>query len=138
MGNPPYLGARLQSVSQKDDQKLIWNDVRGSGTLDYVTNWFIKAAEYMEGTKIRAAFVSTNSISQGGQPAILWNKMHALGAQINFAYRTFNWENSGNKQARSEEHTSELQSLMRISYAVFCLKKKNKNQQTTHTTANLN
>lgn len=99
MGNPPYLGARLQSVSQKDDQKLIWNDVRGSGTLDYVTNWFIKAAEYMEGTKIRAAFVSTNSISQGGQPAILWNKMHALGAQINFAYRTFNWENSGNKQA---------------------------------------
>src|SRR3546814_9174608 len=30
---------------------------------------------------------------------------------------------------RSEEHTSELQSLMRISYAVFCLKKKKKNQQ---------
>src|SRR3546814_1889781 len=39
-------------------------------------------------------------------------------------------------EARSEEHTSELQSLMRISYAVFCLKKKNKqttNKYSTHT-----
>ena len=99
MGNPPYLGARLQSVSQKVDQKLIWDDVRGGGTLDYVTNWFLKAAQYMEGTRIRAAFVSTNSISQGGQPAILWNQMHRLGMRINFAYRTFNWENSGSNQA---------------------------------------
>src|SRR3546814_1412355 len=33
---------------------------------------------------------------------------------------------------RSEEHTSELQSLMRISYAVFCLKKKTKESQTKH------
>src|SRR3546814_2604017 len=36
--------------------------------------------------------------------------------------------------ARSEEHTSELQSLMRISYAVFCLKKKNHKQTQTHNT----
>src|SRR3546814_2964677 len=40
---------------------------------------------------------------------------------------------SGVRARRSEEHTSELQSLMRISYAVFCLKKKNKTLRITHT-----
>src|SRR3546814_10100316 len=38
----------------------------------------------------------------------------------------------GEQKVRSEEHTSELQSLMRISYAVFCLKKKNKQHKTNY------
>src|SRR3546814_10535939 len=40
------------------------------------------------------------------------------------------WVAMHHDRSRSEEHTSELQSLMRISYAVFCLKKKNKNTNT--------
>src|SRR3546814_10438902 len=45
-------------------------------------------------------------------------------------------ENRSAKGGRSEEHTSELQSLMRISYAVFCLKKKSKYQQNTKNSTN--
>jgi hypothetical protein len=93
VGNPPYLGPRLQSQIQKIDQKSVWKDVRGSGTLDYVTNWFMKAARHVEGTKAQVAFVSTNSITQGGQPAIIWSELHALGMHINFARRTFKWGN---------------------------------------------
>src|SRR3546814_3129795 len=48
------------------------------------------------------------------------------GKGIPVAYVPFEGEAHG----RSEEHTSELQSLMRISYAVFCLKKKNRSNST--------
>ncbi|MFI6997167.1 class I SAM-dependent DNA methyltransferase [Nocardia sp. NPDC050175] len=93
VGNPPYLGPRLQSAQQKLDQKAIWGSVPGAGTLDYVTNWFLKAARYIQGTDAQVAFVSTNSITQGGQPAIIWSTLHSLGMRINFAYRTFVWGN---------------------------------------------
>lgn len=90
---PPYLGPRLQSVQQKTDQKAVWDGIAGSGTLDYVTNWFLKAARYVQGTEAQVAFVSTNSITQGGQPAILWSQLHDLGMCIDFAHRTFVWGN---------------------------------------------
>ena len=61
------------------------------GQLDYVCAWFKKAAEFMKGTKIETAFVSTNSITQGQQPAILWKELFKHGAEINFAYRSFKW-----------------------------------------------
>ncbi len=93
-GNPPYLGPRLQSSLQKLNQKSTWANVPGCGTLDYVTNWFIKAARYIRGTAARVAFVSTNSITQGGQPAIIWSQLHNLGIRIDFARRTFTWGNS--------------------------------------------
>ncbi|WP_131807287.1 class I SAM-dependent DNA methyltransferase [Mycobacteroides abscessus] len=93
IGNPPYLGPRLQSARQKANQKSIWGDVSGSGTLDYVTNWFLKAARFISGTEARVAFVSTNSITQGGQPAIIWSQLHKLGMRIDFAHRTFVWGN---------------------------------------------
>ena len=64
------------------------------GVLDYVTAWYKKASDYMKSTKIEAAFVSTNSISQGEQPAILWEPlMNENKAEINFAYKTFKWGN---------------------------------------------
>lgn len=93
-GNPPYLGPRLQSPQQKIDQKSTWSGVTGSGTLDYVANWFMKAALYISGTDARVAFVSTNSITQGSQPAIIWSQLHKLGTRIDFAHRTFTWGNA--------------------------------------------
>src|SRR3546814_2420720 len=63
---------------------------------------------------------------------------HMIGVEIGFAIVEFVAQigNLGVKlfgdRGRSEEHTSELQSLMRISYAVFCLKKKNKHTLTVH------
>ena len=94
MGNPPFVGARLMSKEQKKDLLEIWNGHKRIGNLDYVTAWYKKASDYMKGTKIEAAFVSTNSISQGEQPAILWKPlMKENNAEINFAYRTFKWSN---------------------------------------------
>lgn len=94
MGNPPFVGARLMSRDQKKDLLEVWNGHKRIGNLDYVTAWYKKASDYMKGTKIEAAFVSTNSISQGEQPAILWKPlMKENNAEINFAYRTFKWSN---------------------------------------------
>ena len=94
MGNPPFVGARLMSKEQKKDLLEIWNGHKRIGNLDYVTAWYKKASDYMKGTKVEAAFVSTNSISQGEQPAILWKPlMKENNAEINFAYRTFKWSN---------------------------------------------
>ena len=61
------------------------------GQLDYACAWFKKAAEFMDDTKIEAAFVSTSSISQGEQPAILWKELFKHGTEIDFAYRPFKW-----------------------------------------------
>ena len=93
MGNPPFIGARLMDASQKQDildtfgQK--WPNI---GNLDYVCCWYKKAAELMQGTQIHAALVSTNSITQGGQVADLWQRLiQKYGVEIDFAYRTFKW-----------------------------------------------
>ena len=72
MGNPPFVGAKYQNKDQREDLLKLDTKVKDIGLLDYVGGWYIKAARYMEGSSIRAAFVSTNSITQGGEPAILW------------------------------------------------------------------
>src|SRR3546814_5471168 len=54
-------------------------------------------------------------------------------AEVQAAWKGRAWDRSV-RPSRSEEHTSELQSLMRISYAVFCLKKKNTQQSQTQNT----
>ncbi|MBL4809331.1 MAG: class I SAM-dependent DNA methyltransferase, partial [Phycisphaerales bacterium] len=100
MGNPPFIGHHLQSTDQKADQHHIWHDIDGSGVLDYVTCWYRKAVDYIEGTSIQCAFVSTNSISQGEQPSIYWPKLIELGTIINFAHRTFKWIS----EARGKAH----------------------------------
>lgn len=71
LGNPPFVGKQYQSVSQKSDIEFIFSKVKGAGVLDYVTCWYIKAAQYIQGTQIKVAFVSTNSISQGEQSGVL-------------------------------------------------------------------
>src|ERR1035438_2339011 len=67
LGNPPFVGKKKQSAEQKADMEIVWGDVQGTGILDLVTAWYRKAAEYIQRTRIRCAFVSTNSICQGEQ-----------------------------------------------------------------------
>ena len=73
LGNPPFSGKQLQTNEQKEDMKIVFAGVKGAGVLDYVTAWYIRAAQYIQGTKIKCAFVSTNSITKGEQVVILWN-----------------------------------------------------------------
>ena len=92
IGNPPFVGKSYQSKEQKADMAEIFKDVKGYGNLDYVTCWYKKAADFIKGTKIRCAFVSTNSICQGIAVPPLWNYLFDSGITINFAYRTFKWQ----------------------------------------------
>jgi len=99
LGNPPFYGARWQSAEQKADTARIWMNMRGAGELDYVTNWFYLAAKAIRGTQARAALVSTNSISQGEQPALVWSKIWDEGIKIDFAHRSFTWSNESSGKA---------------------------------------
>ena len=101
MGNPPFVGARLMSDSQKQDVINIfgakWKNV---GNLDYVSCWYMKAARLMKTSpKTRAALVSTNSICQGEQVANLWQPLMKGGLNINFAHRTFRWDSEASLKA---------------------------------------
>ena len=100
LGNPPFYGKQYQSKEQKEDMILVFKGVKGSGVLDYVTAWYLKGSKYIQGTQIRAAFVSTNSISQGEQVGILWNELFEnYKIKINFAHKTFNWSNEAKNNA---------------------------------------
>jgi hypothetical protein len=93
MGNPPFFGARLQTAEQKANTELVWNNIKGVGELDFVSNWYKLAAEQMAKHGGRTALVSTNSIAQGVQPAVIWEELYALGMRIDFAHQTFRWSN---------------------------------------------
>ena len=99
MGNPPFVGARLMSDSQKEDVANIFADVKGAGNIDYVGCWYVKAKELMKGTHTKAALVSTNSITQGEQTALLWKSLIEDGIKINFAHRTFQWDSESSLKA---------------------------------------
>lgn len=100
IGNPPFVGARLMSKEQKQDMLNVfgprWSNL---GNIDYVGSWYKKAADYMAGTHIHAALVSTNSITQGEQVAALWAPLIRQGIHINFAHRTFRWDSEASLQA---------------------------------------
>lgn len=99
MGNPPFFGYSFQTEQQREDTEHVWAGVRGSGMLDFVTNWYKVAGELISRYGGRAAFVSTNSITQGEQPAIIWGELSKLGMRIDFAHRTFKWTNDASGQA---------------------------------------
>ncbi len=99
MGNPPFSGARLMSESQKNDVLSVFGNIKNVGNLDYVSCWYKKAANLMRGTNIHAALVSTNSITQGEQVAILWKVLAQMGVRIDFAYRTFRWDSEAEIKA---------------------------------------
>jgi len=99
LGNPPFIGSRIMNSEQKDDIMTIFSRTKGVGDLDYVTAWYKKSSDYIQNTEIKVAFVSTNSIVQGIQPAILWKELFLQGVQINFAHRTFKWNNEARGNA---------------------------------------
>jgi hypothetical protein len=100
LGNPPFVGKQLQNVEQKADMEITFAKVDGAGVLDYVTAWYIKAAQYIQDTNIKCAFVSTNSIAQGEQVGILWSEMfNRYRVKIHFAHRTFSWSNEARGNA---------------------------------------
>lgn len=99
MGNPPFVGARLMSDEQKQDIADIFTGVKGAGNIDYVGCWYVKAKELMKGTRIKAALVSTNSICQGEQTALIWKPLIEDGIRINFAYKTFRWDSESGLKA---------------------------------------
>jgi hypothetical protein len=100
IGNPPFIGKHLQNESQKADMEKIFANVNGYGVLDYVTAWYIKAAQLILNTKIKVAFVSTNSISQGEQVGILWQILfNKYQIKIHFAHQSFSWSNEAKGNA---------------------------------------
>jgi len=98
MGNPPFIGARNQSNEQKAELMRLFTDAKNAGDIDYVAGWYIKAADYMT-ADCRAAFVSTNSITQGVQVANVWSPLFDRGIAIDFAHRTFRWTQKGTTTA---------------------------------------
>lgn len=100
LGNPPFLGARIMNNTQKKEVEAVFNNLKNCSNLDYVTCWYKKAAEYIKGTKIEVAFVSTNSICQGEQVPILWpDLINQDGIKLNFAHQTFKWSNEARGNA---------------------------------------
>ena len=99
MGNPPFVGARLMGSEQKDDVTTIFEGWKNAGNLDYVCCWYKKAADFMAGTMIRSALVSTNSVSQGESVANLWKPLFESGVHIDFAHRTFRWDSEAKIKA---------------------------------------
>lgn len=105
MGNPPFVGYSLQSKEQKEDILSIYIDEKGkpyktSGKIDYVAGWYFKATQLIQGTDIRTAFVSTNSITQGEQVSGVWKPLYdRFGIHIDFAHRTFRWDSEASLKA---------------------------------------
>lgn len=105
MGNPPFVGFSFQSAKQKNDILSVYIDEKGkpykaAGKIDYVSGWYFKAAAMMSGTHIRAAFVSTNSVTQGEQVAGVWRPLfNRFNVHIDFAYRPFKWDSEANMKA---------------------------------------
>ena len=105
MGNPPFVGYSLQSISQKDDILSVYVDEKNkpyntAGKIDYVAGWYFKASQFMQNTNIRAAFVSTNSITQGEQVSVIWKPLYdRFNIHIDFGRRTFVWDSEANDKA---------------------------------------
>jgi len=100
IGNPPFIGSNIMKQNQRDQIVREFDNAAGGGTLDYVTGWYIKAAKYIQDTKIKVAFVSTNSIVQGEQTNLLWGLLqNKYNIKIHFAHRTFKWNNEAKGNA---------------------------------------
>lgn len=100
LGNPPFGGAKYINENQRADMAAVFADVPSAGLLDFVAAWYRKAADYMaENMKIKAAFVSTNSITQGEQVGVLWPDLLRRSVRIHFAHRTFQWSSEARGKA---------------------------------------
>ncbi len=100
LGNPPFVGAKFMDDAQRQDARVVFNALDNGGLLDFVAAWYVKVARYIQTNQnIKCAFVSTNSITQGEQVGVLWSWMLAQGIKVQFAHRTFNWNNEARGNA---------------------------------------
>lgn len=99
LGNPPYKGSRKQDSSQKEDLKYVFNKMKKYKDLDYISIWFYIGSFYIKGKNAKLSFVSTNSICQGEQVSLLWPYIFENKVEINFAYTSFKWKNSAQRNA---------------------------------------
>ncbi|GAB3641654.1 DNA methyltransferase [Spirosoma arcticum] len=100
IGNPPFIGSKMMTQEQRNDIMAIFPGVNGAGTLDYVSGWYAKASAFVQATAAKAAFVSTNSITQGEQVGVLWGELlKHYKVAISFAHRTFRWSNEAKGNA---------------------------------------
>ena len=98
MGNPPFVGYTYQTLEQKQDLDAVLSGI--GKNLDYVSGWYFKASQFIVGTDIRVAFVSTNSITQGEQVSVIWKPLFdKYGIHIDFACRTFRWDSEASIKA---------------------------------------
>ena len=99
-GNPPFLGHGRRSEAQLEEmERVLGSDIQSYKSLDYVGCWFFLSAEYITDTNAKAAFVATNSISQGKQAGLLWPVLRSHGVEIDYAYQSFVWKNSAKDKA---------------------------------------
>lgn len=99
IGNPPYLGARIQDEEQKKDITITFSNTKGVNNLDYIFIWFYKGAKFIKGINAKLGFVSTNSVCQGEQVSLLWPTILNDTIEICFAHRSFKWINNAKGNA---------------------------------------
>ncbi|WP_395060745.1 DNA methyltransferase, partial [Flavobacterium sp.] len=99
LGNPPYLGSSMQNAEQKEDMAFVFKGFKNYKNLDYIAAWFIKGANYIQNRNAQFAFVSTNSICQGEQVALLWPPIFDKNLEIGFAHTSFKWKNNAKANA---------------------------------------
>lgn len=101
MGNPPFVGAMWSKGSQREDIAYVFPECEKKGQVDYVCGWYVKAAKYMNKTKIKCAFVSTNSVCQGQQVNLIWKPMlEQFQMKIDFCHHTFRWDSEASTKAQ--------------------------------------
>ena len=100
VGNPPFVGHQWRTAQQVDDMKIAFHDLDKHGKLDYVCAWYNKTADFIAGTNIRCAFVSTNSICQGESVSNFWKFFFGKPAHIDFAHQSFKWDSESDKKAQ--------------------------------------
>lgn len=135
MGNPPFVGYSLQSKAQKNDILSIYVDEKGkpyktAGKIDYVSGWYFNACQFMQNTTIRTTFVLTNSITQGEQVAGVWKPLfERFGIHIDFAHRTFKWDNRSEDEHGKKKKTDEDMAAVHVVIIGFSTAKNNSDRR---------
>lgn len=99
IGNPPYYGSKRQTPAQKADYAFVFEDRPHSKNLNYISLWFVKGADYIEGTRAELAFVTTKTVAQGEHVGLLFPMIFNKGIEVGFAYPGFQWDNNAKKNA---------------------------------------
>lgn len=99
ISNPPYKGGKSQPKEMKADYPYVFGNRPYSKDLDYISLWFVKGADYIEGTRAELAFVTTNSVAQGEHVGLMFPMIFEKDIEIGYAYTSFKWENNAKRNA---------------------------------------